>query len=302
LIGGFCLAMVPLVARNIYVGAPPAAIEAVGPSTFYLSNVSGAPGTGWGMIPSFPEAMRRTGGRFLPLAYEAFKSHDSMASVLDLMARKLVGVAHYFERNNNANLYYAQRFSFLLKWATLPYWLVFPLSLAGFYVTWSQRRRVVWLYVAILAPFLTILLFYQTDRFRLPMMVGLIPLASAAVEWMIARRGNLAAVLAITIAICAIVRWPSETDPPFIQPRDFLAGATALLASGQRDAAILEGRESARRFPEDPMSWLALVKTLQASGQIDQARQAIEEGLKHVPTADPRRDELERLKGTFKKP
>jgi 4-amino-4-deoxy-L-arabinose transferase-like glycosyltransferase len=302
LISGFCLVMMPLVARNAYVGAPPLTIEAVGASTFYLSNVSGAPGTGWGVIPAFPEAVRRTGGRFLPLAYEALKSHGSIASVLDLLGRKLAAVAHYFERSNNANLYYAERFSHLLKWATLPYWLVLPLGLAGLYVTWSQRRRLVWLYIAILAPLLTILLFYQTDRFRLPMMVGLIPPASAAVEWMIARRGNVPAVLAITIAICVLVRWPGDKDPPAVQTRDYQSGATVLLLAGQRDAAMAEAREAVRRFPEDAMSWLTLVRTLEATGQNAQAREAIDEGLKRVPAVDPHRDDLERLTRTLKKP
>jgi len=293
---GFAACLVPLVVRNLRVGAPPLGLEAVGATTFYLSNAAGAPGSGYGMLPGFPDVVRRTQGRFVELAREALRTHESPGSLVRLIGRKLSGVFHYFERNNNANSYYAERFSRLLRWGTLPYWIVLPLGLVGLYLTWPLRRRLIWLYAAMLAPMATIVLFYQTDRFRLPMIVGLIPLASAALEWMLARRGNVAAGSVIAILLCVLVRWPNDADPPAIQRRDFAAGVDVLIRVGRYEAAITEAREATRRFPNDPLVWVALVRSLEVAGQIDAARRALDEAVRFVPRGDARCDELDHLR------
>ncbi len=296
LTGGFAVTCLPLVVRNVRVGAPPFAVEAVGASTFYLSNVAGAPGTGWGMLPNFPDVMRRTNGRFVPLIREALSSHESIADWLSLIARKMVAVAHYFERSNNANIYYAERFSLLLRWATLPYWVIFSLGIVGLYLTWSQRRRVAWLYLAMAVPLVTIALFYQTDRFRIPMIVGLIPLAALTVEQVLCRRGNVAAVLTAVIAVGVVSRWPSEGDPPHIQRRDFCAGADAAGAAGRHSITLTEAREGVRRFPNDAACWMSLASWLHKSGQDEEAVRQLDAAMKSVPATDPGRDALIRLR------
>ncbi len=283
LAGGFAVCLIPLVARNVCVGAPPLSVSAVGASTLYLANAAGAPGTGWGITPTFPEAMRRTGGRFGPLAREAVASHVSITRLVGLLATKLSACGHYFERSNSANVYYAQRFSRSLRWATVPYWLILTLAVPGLVVTWSDRRRLIWLYVAVLAPLLTILLFYQTGRFRLPMIVGLIPLAAATIEWMLARRGNLAAAVPLTIVLAVAVRWPSDADPPYVQPRDFSAAAAVLSGLGRDAAAIVEAHESVSRFPRDLHCRVHLIDALHRAGRLDEAIQACDQALRDLP-------------------
>ncbi len=283
LIVGFGLCLIPPVVRNVRVGAPPLSVSALGPSAVYLSNAAGAPGTGWGMVSGYPQAMRRTGGRFAPMAREALASHASIAGIIDLYLRKLTAFFHYFERTNNASPYYAERFSGLLRYAALPFWLVLPLGLVGLYATWPDRRRLVWLYIALLVPLATVLIFYQTARFRVPVIVGLIPLAAAAVDWMLTRRTKAPLALVIAVALCAWVRWPGVSDPPAVQERDFGAGAKALAQVGRHEAAIAEGREALKRFPNGPRAWLTLIQSLHEAGRLEQAAAACDVALERLP-------------------
>ncbi len=283
LVVGFAVCLIPLVARNVRVGVPPLSVSAVGASTFYLANAAGAPGTGWGMTKEFPQAMRRTKGRFSSLAREAAASHASIAGPIGLLVAKLRAVLHYFERTNNANPYYAERFSLLLRWGTVPFWLVLPLAMTGLVVTWPDRRRLIWLYVALLVPLVTMALFYQTARFRLPMVVALIPLAAAALEWMIARRGNLALAVPVTLAVCVVVRWPGSADPPRIQERDLQSGAHALSQVAWHDRALAEAREAVGRYPDSVSSRLTLIEAFRRAGRTDEAADACDQALRDLP-------------------
>ncbi|MBN1347580.1 MAG: glycosyltransferase family 39 protein [Phycisphaerae bacterium] len=289
LVAGFAVCLVPLVARNVVVGAPALSIEAVGPSTFYLANASGAPGTGWGMLGGFAEAMRRTDGRFGPLIGEALASYDSFTGPVGLLLAKLSATAHYFERTNNANPYYAERFSRLLRWGTVPYWVVLALAVAGLVATWSDRRSLIWLYVAVLAPLLTIVLVYQTARFRLPMLVGLIPLAAAAIECLIARRGQVVPIVVMIVVAGVFVRWPRDNDPPKVRPRDYQSGANVLVAAGRMAAGLAEAREAVNRSPDDPLSRLTLIRALARSGLRDEAIKTCEQAVRDFPDHGPLR-------------
>ena len=287
LIAGFAVCLTPLALRNVRVGAPPLSVSAVGASTFYIANAAGAPGTGWGITPRYPMVMRRTDGRLGPLAREAWASHDSIAGVIGLLIAKLTATAHYFERANNANPYYAERFSALLRYGGLSFWIVMPLAVTGLVLTWPERRRLIWLYVAVLVPLATIVLFYQTSRFRLPMMVGLIPLAAAGVEWMIVRRGNVAGWLLITAAMCVAVRWPADGDPPRVQARDLYVGANVLSQVGRHEQAVAEARLAVERFPEAGLARLAILDALRAAGRIDQAAEACDQAIVALPDSLP---------------
>lgn len=280
---GLAICLVPLVARNVAVGAKPLSMSGIGVSAFYLANVYGAPGTGWGRTRDYPEAMRRSGGRPMALLRETIASHPSVADPMTLLATKAAALVHYFEWTNNASPYYAERFTPLLRWATIPFWPILPLALMGLILTWSERRRLVWLYVAVLVPVLTVLAFYQTARLRLPIIVGLIPLAAATVEWLIARRGNVLIVLMVTIPMCVAVRWPGDKDPPRVQERDFAAGVDVLNQVGRHDAAIAEAREAVRRFPESPASRYMLIEALRAAARYDEAADVCDRAVQDFP-------------------
>ncbi len=271
---GFAASLIPLIARNVAVGVDPLATSSVGAQTFYLSNVSGAPGTGWGMTPDYGEVLRRTAGRFWPMAREALDSHPSVGSFVGLLLTKVMATLHYFERSNNANPYYAETFSGVLRWATLRTWFILPLAAAGLVATWHDRKRVAWLYVAILAPLAVIVLVYQTGRFRLPMMVGLIPLAAVGLEAMLARRGAWAGLVLIAVAVGAMSRWPSDTDPPYVQPRDYAIASEALSDKGDQAGAVVEARKGVEAFGEMAGMHVMLIRALVEAGRLDEAEDA----------------------------
>jgi predicted Zn-dependent protease len=190
---------------------------------------------------------------------------------------------HYFERTNNVGFYYAGQASFLLRWALVPFWIVMPLAVTGLVVTWSDRRDLVWLYIALLVPLITILMFYQTARFRLPIIVGMIPLAAATLDRVFARRGNVAAILVMTIVLGVACRLPSSSDPAYVQERDFAAGADVLKQIGQYDAAVEQGRQAVERFPDSPGARMLVIDALRTAGRTEQAVTACKQAVRDFP-------------------
>ncbi len=280
---GFTLAIAPLVVRNRAVGVPPLGVSAVGATTFYLANAKGAPGTGWGMIDAFPKVLHETQGRFGSLARAAFASHGGVGSYLDLMLTKLTSTFHYFERNNNANLYFAEHASVLLRWFTIPTWLVLAFGLSGLVLTRRRWRDLLWVYVGALVPLLSILLVYQTARFRLPLIVMMTPFAAAALVWMVRHRRQAVGAYVFTAVACIVIRWPSMSDPPRVQQRDFAAAATVLQRIGRNEAAIEAARQGVARFDSDVRAWTRLIVTYERIGDVQKALEACREALARLP-------------------
>jgi tetratricopeptide (TPR) repeat protein len=96
--------------------------------------------------------------------------------------------------------------------------LIVPFGLVGLVVARPADRRGYWLW-ALYAPLslLSVVAFFVTARYRLPMQIALLAPAGATIAWMIDRVrarawGRLAPVAGVTAALALFVAWPTGLD------------------------------------------------------------------------------------------
>ena len=136
-----------------------------------------------------------------------------------LVWRKFLFFWNAYERANVENLYFHRRFPGVLHMPLLTFGIIAPLGLLGIFLTRARWRRLWLLYGVVLAYLLTALLFYVLSRYRLPVVVSLVPFAGAAVvELASLARGRRAAELALSLAALAVLAFfsnmPAASDTP----------------------------------------------------------------------------------------
>lgn len=176
---GGLLVLLPVVARNLAVGAAPFALTSVGPVTFAASNTPGyPPALGWYPDPEQVAAVLHEGHTMLPVASATIARHGSVFGWLQLLVQKGLQVLHELEIPNNTSLLYDQTVWTTLRWLPVGFALVFPLALVGLIV--ALRRRLLpasygWMLLVTVGP---LVLFYVLSRFRLPLLALLLPPAA----------------------------------------------------------------------------------------------------------------------------
>jgi 4-amino-4-deoxy-L-arabinose transferase-like glycosyltransferase len=119
------------------------------------------------------------------------------------------------EVSNNRVIEFVTRHSSVFTWATLRFWLVLPLALAGVVVGRGQRNSKSLLLVFAVVYAVTVVLFFINARFRMPLVAILVIFAAAAVvgwyQWLrtrpldrpLGQRVVVSAIVALVVAIAA---------------------------------------------------------------------------------------------------
>jgi hypothetical protein len=106
-----------------------------------------------------------------------------------------------YERANVESFHFHRRFAGILSLPLLTFGIVAPLGLLGVFLTRGRWKKLWLLYGGILAYLAVALAFYVLARYRLPVVVFLIPFAGAAcVELAALVRGRRAAELVLSLA------------------------------------------------------------------------------------------------------
>ena len=114
---------------------------------------------------------------------------DQPVAYLELLARKTGHFWQAGEIRRNTDIYFARRFSPLLenlvwhRWIAFPFGVLGPLSLVGLALVWKEKQ------VALIRLFIltytgSVVLFFATARYRLPVVPLLILLACYAIFWL----------------------------------------------------------------------------------------------------------------------
>jgi tetratricopeptide (TPR) repeat protein len=124
-----------------------------------------------------------------------------------------------YERANVENFYFHRRFPGVLGLPLPVFGVIAPLGLIGLFLTAHRWRRLWLLYGGVLTYLFTALVFYVLARYRLPVVVFLLPLAGAAVTelWSLGRRRRIAE-LALSLAALGLIvlflNMPAAKDTP----------------------------------------------------------------------------------------
>jgi 4-amino-4-deoxy-L-arabinose transferase-like glycosyltransferase len=251
---GLALALLPAVARNAAVGAPPLALQSVGTVTFVAANTADAPaGAGFYVNVSLVgRILHESGGRFSSALALTLRTHPSAFGFLALLGAKLFYSFHWYEIPVNADLAVFRAFSPVLG-LPVTFGLIGPLALLGLGICGRRGLRRSWpLLVLAGAHLLAMIVMHPCSRYRAPMTAALVPFAAAGLAWLFeqarARQARrLAAGGVALLALLLAVHLPTSERmrvprPDYlVQPHLFYTSPKAdqLAAAGQPlDAAI----------------------------------------------------------------
>ncbi|MFA4947596.1 MAG: hypothetical protein WC674_03690, partial [Candidatus Krumholzibacteriia bacterium] len=195
-----------------------------------------------------------------------------------LVWRKFQFFWNAYERANVENFNFHRRFRGILLLPLLTFGVVAPLGLLGVFLTGRRRKKLWLLYGGILAYLSTALAFYVLARYRLSVVVFLIPFAGAAcVELFALARGRRVAELALSLAaLGALVFFSNMTvarDTPGGVSNYHVRAGNAYVARGDTTRAGEEYR-----------------KALELNGGNEAAKRALENILRG-DAPGPRRDQ-----------
>jgi len=252
---GFAMAVSPLVARNLAVGAPALALS----NRFSTSFIQGFAADGYpvGMVvPRSTRAiMEASEGHTWPVIRETLKTYgdDVVGGLLRNQAIKLRALASPLEIPNNVNFYYGRELSAVLR-ATLPFGLLFPIGLVGLALGLAPetRRRFALIWLFTLFAVGALLGSYVLSRYRLPLVGALIPAAGYALAWMVERAragalhkvgGAVAAYGLLTIVFYSPIFHPRSPHLYYIyynRPTEYFVAARIYQEREEYDRAAAE--------------------------------------------------------------
>jgi 4-amino-4-deoxy-L-arabinose transferase-like glycosyltransferase len=249
LVLGAALGIAPLVVRNIAVGVRPVSMATSGPLTLLTSNSRNAlPEVGFGIdTRALARFLGQTDGGWVS-AIRQLAAEQSMMSYAALVREKWRRVWHWYEIPNNENIYYMQTQFALLGRLPVTWWLCSGLAIVGLIVA-APRVREVWpLYLVVSSSTVPLLMFYVLGRFRLPVLVLVLPFCAQAlvalIEW--GRAGQLRRVAPAAVAVLLVGVWTGAALGPrqtLIRVSDWILPYSAFYQSKVYEA--LDARDAA---------------------------------------------------------
>ena len=202
---------------------------------------------------------------------------------LKLQANKAKFLLRDYEQPNNTNFYQMQPDNPWLGLGNFLSWnLYLAFGLAGIILTRGRWRQLFPLYGYLLFYGGTLVLFFVTSRFRVPLWPALILFSAAGIDrtssmWKAGKRLEpaLAKVLATILAAAMLL-----SNPRTIQPQYWDNLALIHERRGQWEEASGVMRSKERLHPDDPETLWKLAYYLQQEGGLERASQVLERLLK----------------------
>lgn len=209
LLVGTLVMLSPLIVRNVIIGAPPMALAGKNAVPSFVQNnlpsyrwSDNVPANG----PDFPRILGEANGSLFRGMSLCFKLQPNVRSILWIFCCKFDAVWHWWERPDNVNVYYYRLYAPILG-LLVTYWVVVVPGLVGLVLSLRQFRRHWGLYLLILMPLTQMVLFSVMARYRLPILLGILPFAGYALvqttRWLLAWRWEGLAAFAALVAVGA---------------------------------------------------------------------------------------------------
>jgi tetratricopeptide (TPR) repeat protein len=235
------------------------------------------------------EAERRTGRPMKASEVDAYwrgraVEHigGNLGTFLAVTGKRLLMLLSGYEIPDNYNVYFMERFSWVLR---LPLFtlglLTLPLAAAGIYLSWAERGRFALLYVLLGAYAVSVVFFFVVARYRLPLVPILVLFAAHAVvkasqmmKWRMRAVPRSAAGVFLGAAVLVNLPLPQAVGGH----RDFRAAHYNLgvyYLQAERHAEAADEFESAARlnpnYLRDPLFTETLADLSDRAGRRDRA-------------------------------
>lgn len=309
-VAGCGLIILPVTARNIFVGDDWVLISSNAGINFYIGNnpdfeqtVNIRPGRQWAELVEMPEA---EAGIEQPSAKSRFFfdrsyrfARDDPAGFAGLMLRKLYRFWHGDEPRRNLDPYWARRDSRLLStllWRgyglAFPFGLVAPLALMGLF---AFSRQPAWhspngrlLVLFLLVYMLSVVLFFVTSRYRLPAVPFLLLFAAYGVH-AIAHSGRRLFHVGGLVALIFACNVGIAPMPAHAGTQQLYWEGYAYQKRGMPANAMQAFREVLRQDPNHGGSLLGLAQVHSRRQEHAEATDLYERYLREYPEAGPAR-------------
>lgn len=258
---GTVAAILPVTARNLAVSGEPVLLTAGGGEVFYIGNNPAADGK-YSPPPfvraaegveheDFRREAERRAGR--PLSRSEASSYwvgegirwilSDPGGWLSLLGRKALVFSNSYEQPDNQNFYHHRVFAPILR--VLPTWaLLLPLAAAGAAISSRHWRNLLPLYLIGGGYFLTVMLFFNFARFRMPLVPVLILFAGEGIgqAFSLARRPGRLLIAAIPAAACAALALAPAGNDPFHRGQAEVQLASLYARAGRHQEALESSR------------------------------------------------------------
>ena len=292
-VAGALLVLAPVAWRNHHVSGVWVLTTTQAGQNFYTGNNPTNPYGAYGAVPfvrsnpHFEEidfraaAETRIGRRMSPQEVSAFWFGEGFAHIgsapgfaATAFARKAVLFWNDFEISDNQDQYLLERFSWVLRLPLLRFGWVAPLALLGAIVGWRRSRAVRLLAGYAVVYWLSLVAFFLFSRYRLPVVLALLPLAALGTVELAARvrsRTRLAGALAVVGAaaiVCHLHIGIFQRNHPLAVEMRLRHLAVTQREVGQLDAATASLQEAVAQCPIGcPWSLQDLFELYRASGR-----------------------------------
>jgi len=224
------------------------------------------------------------------------------AEEIKLILRKLRLTMSAYEVPDNYNQYYFGRVSPLFRGFLPSFLWISPFAVIGFVTGLRRWRTIGFLHLYVLAYLFSLLAFYITSRYRLPIVIGLIPFAAAGffhfVDQFRCRQWRRLIAPSSTVAVMIAFGVPSlATHDGFSKQETEIATFYAMkMDFTNADAAFKRAvAEAAGSRGDLPFIYLNQARFYSSFGMIDEAKDAYQNALQAAPGFTPARRELDRL-------
>jgi len=180
---GFTLMLIPLIARNVAVGASPLSVTSLAAVDFANANAPDKRAPGFWTSKYCKKILSASNGEFWATVRETLRVHKDVVGSYRRLAIKMWKEFLFFWRwpeiSDNYSYYYARQDSIILK-PMLTYGMISALGIAGMILSFGRARSwgVPLLLVATYA--LVSVIFCENSRLRHPAAAGLLLFAGAA--------------------------------------------------------------------------------------------------------------------------
>lgn len=298
---GILLLVIPVTLRNYLVGKDLVFISSNGGINFFIGNnpqydqtVGIRPGIRWEHLTTQPE--RELGRLLKPSEEERYwyrKGFDfivgSPMAYLSLLTKKFNLFWNGYEIKRNVCFYsFREEFSNLLKILIIDFRIIAPFALVGMFWGLKRFKRYSLFYLFITSYMLSVILFFVTSRYRLPVVPILIPFAlyGAYTVFSTIKNGRYKAFLSSFILLAILSIWVN-LDFGFDRLRDkadfhYQLGY-AYHKRGEYKKAVSEYKMTISLNPENSDARNRLGILYERMGLYKLAIAELEEGLDYFP-------------------
>jgi Flp pilus assembly protein TadD/4-amino-4-deoxy-L-arabinose transferase-like glycosyltransferase len=191
--------------------------------------------------------------------------------------KKAVRFFNHVEIKRNLDLYYIMSFSWILSLDLVNYLLVCPFAVLGLALFWRRRCELLLLYAFFALYSLSVMAFFVTGRYRIPVIPVMIVFAAAAALRLVEMRRDGKALLKwlCTLALLFVftsIDWFGDYTAPERSAENYVLAGEAYLKKNKPEKAGEFFEKAIELDPDGAEAHRDFGKALQMQGDVESAR------------------------------